>query len=63
LFPREPILRGTEVAQCFSCLSQHVINLLREKSLAAVNLRRGPKASPLILRSSVVEFLRQRRMS
>jgi len=62
LFPREPILRGTEVAQCFSCLSQHIINLLKEKSLVALNLRRGPKASPLITRASVVEFLRQRRM-
>jgi hypothetical protein len=63
LFPKEPILVGTEVAQCFSCNGQHVINLLREKSLQAVNLRRGEKASPLVTRSSVVEFLRARRIS
>jgi hypothetical protein len=63
LIPREPILRGTEIAQCFSCLSQHVLNLLKAKAFAAVNLRRGPKASPLVTRASVVEFLKQRRMS
>jgi hypothetical protein len=63
LFPREPILRGTEIARCFCCEPQHVINLLREKSLQAVNLRLGPKASPLITRGSVVQFLKERRMS
>ncbi len=63
LFPKEPLLVGTEVAQCFSCNGQHVLNLLKEKSLQAVNLRRGQKASPLVTRSSVVEFLRQRRIS
>ncbi|HEX3800751.1 MAG TPA: hypothetical protein VH413_18805 [Verrucomicrobiae bacterium] len=63
LFPHEPILRGTEIAQCFSCLSQHVVNLLKAGAFAAVSLRRGPKASPLITRASVVEFLKQRRMA
>jgi hypothetical protein len=63
LFPREPILRGTEVARCFCCLPQHVLNLVKEKSLQGVNLRLGPKASPLITRASVVQFLKERRMS
>jgi hypothetical protein len=63
LFASEPVLRGTEVAQCFSCISQHVLNLLREKSLESVNLRCGPKASPLIIRRSLVHFLETRRMS
>ena len=63
IFPQEPILQGTEIAQSFSCLSQHVLNLISEQSLQAVNLRRGPKASPLITRSSVIKFLRERRMS
>lgn len=62
-FPREPVLRATEIAQSFSCLGQHVHNLIREKSLQAANLRCGPKASPLVTRASVVEFLKQRRMS
>ena len=62
-FPQEPILQGTEVAQSFSCLSQHVLNLIGEQSLQAVNLRRGPKASPLVTRSSVIKFLKERRMS
>jgi hypothetical protein len=63
IFASEPVLLGTEVAQCFSCISQHVLNLLREKSLESVNLRRGPKASPLIIRRSLVHFLENRRMS
>jgi hypothetical protein len=63
LFPREAILQGTEIAQCFSCDNQHITNLIAENSLHALNLRRGPKASPLVTRASVVEFLKQRRMS
>ncbi len=63
IFPQEPILQGTEVARCFSCLSQHVLNLIDEQTLQAVNLRRGPKASPLVTRSSVIKFLKERRMS
>ncbi len=63
LFPREAILRGTEIARCFSCLGQHVLNLIKDHSFRTVNLRRGPKASPLVMRASVVEFLKKRRMS
>lgn len=62
-FPREPVMRGTEIAWCFSCLNQHVLNLIRENSFRTVHVRRGPKASPLVTRESVVEFLRKRRMS
>jgi len=63
ILPQEPVLRGTEIARCFSCMNQHVLNLIKEKSLQAVNLRCGPKASPLVPRASVVEFLEKRRMS
>ena len=63
LYPQEPVLRGAEIAQCFSCMPQHVLNLISEKTLPTINLRRGPKASPLIPRASVVEFLEKRRMS
>ena len=62
-FPQEPMLRATEVGQCFSCNSQHVLNLIKANALHVVNLRRGPKASPLITRASAVEFLKQRRIS
>jgi hypothetical protein len=62
-FPREPVLRGTEIARCFSCNNQHVHNLLGEKTLQSLNLRGGPKASPLVTRASIIEFLKQRRMS
>ena len=63
LFPAEPVLWGTEIAQCFSCNSQHVRNLIQENSLQAVKVRRGPKASPMVTRASVVDFLRKRRIS
>ena len=62
-FPAEPVLRATEVGRCFSCNGQHVLNLIKAGALQAVNLRRGPKASPLITRASGVEFLKQRRIS
>ena len=62
-FPAEPVLRATELSQCFSCNGQHVLNLIKSGALQAVNLRRGPKASPLVTRASAVEFLKQRRIS
>lgn len=63
VYPPESVLCGTEVARCFSCMSQHVTNLIKENSLRTVEMRRGVKASPLVLRASVVEFLQKRRMS
>jgi len=61
--PREPVLRGTEVARCFSCTPQHILNLLREKSLRAADAPRQAHVSPPISRASIVEFLKRRRMS
>ena len=63
VFPDEPILTATEIAQAFSCDQQHITNLIREKSLRALNIRRGPKASHLVPRSSVIEFLKKRKLS
>jgi hypothetical protein len=65
---REPFLTGAEVSKCFSCNSQHVINLLREQSLRGLaarglSIREGPKASPLITRASLIQFLKERRIS
>jgi len=62
LFPREPVLYGTDVAESFCCLGQHISNLIRERTLKAVNFRRGPKSTPLVTRESVVEFLKNRRI-
>lgn len=61
-FPPEPVLRAAELSRCFSCNSQHMLNLIKAGALQAVNLKRGPKASPLVTRASAVEFLKQRRI-
>jgi hypothetical protein len=63
LFPNDHVMRAAEVAHCFSCNNQHVINLIRRGTLKWVQIRQGPKSSPLVTRTSVVEFLKQRRMS
>jgi hypothetical protein len=63
LFPQEPVLRGIDLARCFSCHTQHILNLIEDKSFKTVPVRHGPKASPIVTRSSVVEFLKTRRMS
>lgn len=63
LFPQEPVLRSIDVARYFSCNPQHILNLIDDKLIQSVPFRRGPKSSPLVTRSSVVEFLKSRRMS
>lgn len=60
--PQQPVLWGTEIAQCFSCGTGHVANLIREKSLPLAKFRRSPKASPVVERGTVVLFLRKRRI-
>ncbi|MDB6020490.1 MAG: hypothetical protein JWQ04_347 [Pedosphaera sp.] len=62
-FPEEPVLRGSEIAEYFSCLRQHVVNLIGEKMFQLVDLPIGPKASPFVTRASVIKFLKERRMS
>ena len=61
--PLEAALRGTEVARCFSCSPQHVLKLVREKSLRVAEGCRTAHGSPAVTRASVAEFLRKRRMS
>ena len=61
--PTEPALRGTEVARCFSCSASHINRLAREKTLRALNCPRRAKAPLLISRSSVIDFLRRRRIT
>jgi hypothetical protein len=59
---REPVVTGAEVAQCFSCSTGHVRKLLRDNLLRAP-CRRASGDAVLLLRASVVEFLRKRRMT
>jgi hypothetical protein len=61
--PKEPVLRATEIAECFCCIPQHVTNLIREQTFKLINLPLGPKASPFVTRESVVQFLESRRLS
>jgi hypothetical protein len=61
--PKEPVLRGIEIAECFCCIPQHVTNLIRDQMFRLVELPLGPKASPFVTRESVIQFLEQRRLS
>ncbi len=61
----KPAVTGVDLQFAFSCVSEHVLNLVREKSLACVpgsNWQRGPGGSPCITLASVKEFLRNRRL-
>jgi hypothetical protein len=59
---QEPVVTGIEVAQCFSFSPGHVRKLLRDNLLRAPG-RHEPGDAVLVLRASVVEFLRKRRMT
>ncbi len=58
----EPVLSCSEVAQCLSCTNNHILNLVRE-NLLRTPARHRPGEPVLILRASVIVFLRQRRMN
>jgi hypothetical protein len=58
----EPVVTGIEVAQCFSCSTGHARKLLRDNLLRAPG-RHEPGDAVLVLRASVIEFLRKRRMT
>ncbi len=58
----EPVVTGIEVAQCLSCSPGHVRKLLRDNLLRAPG-RHEPGDAVLVLRASVIEFLRKRRMT
>ncbi|HZV36742.1 MAG TPA: hypothetical protein VFB72_19350 [Verrucomicrobiae bacterium] len=62
-FPKEPVLRATEIAECLSCQPQHVSNLIHDKVFKLIDFPLGPKASPFVTRESVIQFLEQRRLS
>jgi len=58
----EPVVTGAEVAQRLACSPGHVRKLLRDNLLRAPG-RHEPGDAVLVLRSSVIEFLRKRRMT
>jgi len=58
----QPAARSADVAECLSCLGQHVHHLIREKSLITVTPDEPAKAIPLVTRASVIVFLQTRRM-
>ena len=57
----EPTVSGGDVARCLSCAQGHVVNLLRDRLLAPSS-ERVPQGRLLVTRSSVIEFLRRRRI-
>jgi hypothetical protein len=61
--PKEPVLRCIEVAESFCCNPQHVLNLLAENLFQRAKVPLGVKASPLLTRASVINFLKERRLS
>ena len=62
LYPADPVILGTEVASYLSCSPDHVGRLVSGGCLKAASVRRGPRATPLIFRASLVEFLKKRRL-
>ena len=58
----EPVVTGAGVAQCLACSPGHVRKLLRDNLLRAPGRHEAGDAV-LVLRSSVIEFLRKRRMT
>lgn len=58
-------LRGTELQHAFNVTSEHVLNLIRAGLLKKVGAlwRSGPGGSPTITRSSIVQFLKTRRIT
>jgi hypothetical protein len=58
----EPVVTGIEVAQCLACSPGHVRKLLHDNLLRAPG-RHEPGDAVLVLRSSVIGFLRKRRMT
>jgi hypothetical protein len=59
-----PTVRGTEIRRAFNCSSQHILDLVAEDCLKRdekVKLK-TVKSSPAIYRSSVISFLKSRRL-
>ncbi len=62
---RRHTLRASDLMRSFNVSSQHVLNLIEDKCFAEVSGHADaahPKASPVLTRASVVNFLTERRI-
>lgn len=65
ILPDQAAVSAKDLAQSWSCDPDHVAALIRKKLLHRVPntlWRRGPGGSPMIERSSAIEFLKSRRV-
>ncbi|MGC8743360.1 MAG: hypothetical protein ACP5T0_05730 [Verrucomicrobiia bacterium] len=59
---QKPLIKGSEIVRAFSISSQHMMNLVNDGALVALNARRGRTATPVITRDSVIKLLKERRI-
>lgn len=59
---QKPLIKGSELVRAFSISSQHMMNLVNDGALVALNARRLRTSTPIITRESVVKFLKERRI-
>ncbi len=59
---KKPLIKGSELVRTFSISSQHMMNLVNDGLLTALNVRRTRTATPVISRDSVIKFLKERRI-
>jgi len=59
---QKPLIKGSEIVRAFSISSQHMMNLVNDGVLVALNARRGRTATPVITRESVIKLLKERRI-
>jgi len=59
---KKPLIKGSEIVKTFSISSQHMMNLVNDGLLVALNAKRRRTATPIITRESVIRFLKDRRI-
>ncbi len=59
---KKPLIKGSEIVKAFSISSQHMMNLVNDRLLVALNSKRRRTATPMITRDSVLKFLKERRI-
>jgi hypothetical protein len=59
---KKPLIKGSEIVKAFSISSQHMMNLVNDRLLVALNSKRRRTATPIITRDSVLKFLKERRI-
>lgn len=54
------LIKGSDLVRSFSISSQHMMNLVNDGLLKAVNVNRRRTSTPLITRDSIIAFLKAR---